>query len=494
MQLSSPTQPPQRFRFVLLAVIGMTMIAGGAFIHTSPNPALALHLTRAIAALLCALCILARTFHVEASERSAWLWIALSSFVWTIGQLTITVDHHIADFLCLAASLPLLIAVSAAPAVRQSRSLRFFNFIQTILAASLIAFEASSRIVDAAVLAVVVVSVVLRWVAASTWEDQRRMSMLAGFFLVYSPIAALFHPQPNSFLNILHPLPFLLFGLLVLLIPGNRPEDQQDAPIATIKLYLQGLSPTIFPCFVFVLAIPAMGQHFVLSLSMVMLSLLVQGMSSAAVQTTIHAVREELRHQEGRLKSANASLEKLTSIDFLTNLPNRRSLTEALETEHRRAIRDQEWISILMIDIDHFQGANKLHGQAYGDMCLIKVAEALSSEMRRAADMMARYGGEEFVALLPGTDLHGAYIVAENLQRAISRLEIRNEASPFRQTLTISIGVASAHPSVSQPASTLLDAADKALLTAKQQGRNRNSLQEVTTLPDQTQIHPTYLQ
>lgn len=494
MQLSSPTQPPQRFRFVLLAVIGMTMIAGGAFIHTSPNPALALHLTRAIAALLCALCILARTFHVEASERSAWLWLSLSGFVLTLGQLTIPLDHRIADFFTIAASLPLLLAVSATPAVRQSRSVRFFNFVQTILAASLIAFEAGSRLVDTAVLAVVAVSVFLRWIAASTWEDQRRMSMLAGFFLVYSPIVAFFHPQPSSFLNILHPLPFLLLGLLVLLVPTTRLEDQQDAPIARIKLYLQALSPAIFPCFVFVLAVPAMGPHFVLSLTVMMLSLVVQGMFSASMQTAMHAVREELRHQEGRLKSANASLEKLTSIDFLTNLPNRRSLTEALETEHRRAIRDQEWISILMIDIDHFQGANKIHGQAYGDMCLIKVAEALSSEMRRAADMMARYGGEEFVALLPGTDLHGAYIVAENLQRAISRLEIRNEASPFRQTLTISIGVASAHPTLGQSMNSLLETAEKALQAAKQQGRNRNSLQEVTTLPDQTQIHPTYLQ
>jgi hypothetical protein len=169
MQLSSPTQPPQRFRFVLLAAIGMTIIAGGAFIRTSPNPALALHLTRAVASLLCALCILARTFHVEASERPAWLWIALSSFVWTIGQLTLALDHHVAEFLCIAASLPLLLAISAVSAIRQPLSLRFFNYVQAVLAVGLIALETGNRIVSVAVLTVVVASVFLRWVAAASW-------------------------------------------------------------------------------------------------------------------------------------------------------------------------------------------------------------------------------------------------------------------------------------------------------------------------------------
>ena len=494
MQLSSPTQPSQRFRFVLFTAIAMTAVAGGALLRTSPNPVLALPLTLAIASLLCVLCVLTRIFQLDAFERPAWYWIAFAAFVWAIGQLLVAANHRIADGLCIAASLPLLLAVSAAPAARQARSLGVFNLVQAILAAGLISLEAGNRTMEEAALAVVATAVFLRWVAASTREDQHRTGLLAVFLLIYGPITAFLHPQPASFFNIVRLLPLLLFGLLVLLTPVVRPEERQETTPPRIKLFMQGLSPAVFPCFVFVLAVLAMRQHFAAAAIAMLASLAVQGASFATVQTNMYVAREEFRHQQERLKSANASLEQLTSIDFLTNLPNRRTLTEALETEHRRAIRQQEWISILMIDIDHFQAVNQVHGQAYGDMCLIKMAEALSAEMRRAADMAARYGGGEFAVLLPGTDLRGAYIVAENLQRAVAQLSIHNDASPFQQRLTISIGVASVHPGPGQSMSVLLEAADKALRAAKQQGRNRNSLQEVTVTSAPASIHPGYLQ
>lgn len=160
--------------------------------------------------------------------------------------------------------------------------------------------------------------------------------------------------------------------------------------------------------------------------------------------------------------------------DPLTNLPNRRYFHEHARNEWRRALRNQDPVSVLFIDIDHFKRFNDRHGHEQGDDCLRQVGRRLQSSLNRAGDMVARHGGEEFVCLLPHTDLNGAERVASHLLDAIRNPAILHRDSPVAAHVTISIGIASTTPSEdAYSLSHLLAEADSALYAAKRAGRNR---------------------
>ena len=117
-----------------------------------------------------------------------------------------------------------------------------------------------------------------------------------------------------------------------------------------------------------------------------------------------------------KLNELNHRLEKLSSLDGLTGIPNRRWFDLTYETEWKRALRMKTPLSVIMMDIDYFKLFNDTYGHAAGDKCLKQVAKALSSAAKRSMEFVARYGGEEFVAVLPGTDIKGGQIVAETMR------------------------------------------------------------------------------
>jgi diguanylate cyclase (GGDEF)-like protein len=173
------------------------------------------------------------------------------------------------------------------------------------------------------------------------------------------------------------------------------------------------------------------------------------------------------------LGEANLRLQYLTALDGLTRIANRRSMDLSLVTEWQRAMRKQEPLGIVMIDVDHFTLFNDTYGQLAGDDCLRNVAGALSSFARRPGDLVARYGGEEFALILTNANPQQAKIVAERVRDNIQDLGIPNQRSSVGN-VTVSLGVASIIPSqhMSGP-EVLLLAADQALSRAKRGGRNR---------------------
>jgi len=173
------------------------------------------------------------------------------------------------------------------------------------------------------------------------------------------------------------------------------------------------------------------------------------------------------------LKRQRDLLARLSHLDGLTEIANRRSLNEALEREWRRGSRSQKPISLLMIDIDYFKMYNDSCGHLAGDDCLRLVAQGLKGALGRAADFIGRYGGEEFLAILPETDESGALVVATLMQKHISGVDIPHPTSPLGGRITLSIGIATATGKREQNCECLLNAADKALYQAKQEGRNR---------------------
>jgi diguanylate cyclase (GGDEF)-like protein len=173
------------------------------------------------------------------------------------------------------------------------------------------------------------------------------------------------------------------------------------------------------------------------------------------------------------LKRQRDQLRRLSAVDGLTGLANRRAFGEALEKEWRGAIRRNTSISLLMTDVDDFKQFNDAYGHLAGDEALRRVASALESAALRPADIVARYGGEEFVILLPDTGANEATLVADRLLLAVRRLAIPHEYSRGWQYVSLSVGLASARPTRDMNANELLDLADRMLYQAKSGGRNR---------------------
>lgn len=165
-------------------------------------------------------------------------------------------------------------------------------------------------------------------------------------------------------------------------------------------------------------------------------------------------------------------LERLSVIDGLTGVINRRAFDELFERECRRSVRDGRPLSLIMIDIDHFKAYNDHYGHVEGDECLRAVARALQRAALRPGDRVARYGGEEFVMLLPGTNDEGVEHVARALRRVVAALKIPHGHSPTAPYLTISLGVATAPSGVVASPRALIEAADSGLYLAKGNGRN----------------------
>ncbi|ERT09697.1 diguanylate cyclase domain protein [Lyngbya aestuarii BL J] len=173
------------------------------------------------------------------------------------------------------------------------------------------------------------------------------------------------------------------------------------------------------------------------------------------------------------LEEANKKLQYLANIDGLTQIANRRSFDETLNREWCRATREQQPLSLILCDVDYFKAYNDYYGHLQGDECLIQVAQAISQVVRRPADLVARYGGEEFVVILPNTDGSGAVQVAQLIQEQIRQLQsphVKSDVSPY---ITLSLGISSIIPSCKMSSEQLVNAADRALYQAKQQGRNQ---------------------
>ena len=176
------------------------------------------------------------------------------------------------------------------------------------------------------------------------------------------------------------------------------------------------------------------------------------------------------------LSEANTRLTDLASKDGLTQLPNRRELDRRLNEEWYRALRTENSLAIVLIDIDHFKAYNDHYGHAQGDNALIRVANILAQVVYRSGDFVARYGGEEFLVILPNTDSPGALYKAQEIVTTIENTGIAHEASTTTNVLTVSAGVFSAKPAKDLSTMSWITKADNALYLSKERGRNQATL------------------
>lgn len=197
---------------------------------------------------------------------------------------------------------------------------------------------------------------------------------------------------------------------------------------------------------------------------------------SKKLEASVIERTEELHHANEMLKAANLKLERISMIDGLTSIENRRAFDIAYNRIWKNCLRERMPLTLIMADIDNFKLFNDTYGHLSGDQTLIRIAEVIKGVIKRPGEFAARYGGEEFVAILMNTTAEGAAFVAEQIRTRVEELGIENRE--IKNVVTVSLGVASVVPDNEMEPNELIDAADRALYKAKEYGRNNVTVWE----------------
>jgi diguanylate cyclase (GGDEF)-like protein len=187
------------------------------------------------------------------------------------------------------------------------------------------------------------------------------------------------------------------------------------------------------------------------------------------------ALKTTLNERNEKLTQVEHELLRQTAIDPGTGVHTQQYFHEFLEREWRRASRERKFVSVVMIEVDHFRALSERQSTPQVDACLKAVADAFKPLIRRPSDVLGRYGGPgRFGVVLGSTDSKGAVLLAERLRLAIETLSRPNHLSTTSEFLTVSIGVASAmpHRDAAWQEIELIAAAERALAQATESGRN----------------------
>ena len=189
------------------------------------------------------------------------------------------------------------------------------------------------------------------------------------------------------------------------------------------------------------------------------------------IESIVKERTEDLCHANEVLKTANYKLERISMIDGLTSIENRRAFDIAYDRAWKLSLKKRMPLALIMIDIDHFKLFNDNFGHLSGDQALIKIAEIIKSVIKKPCDLAARFGGEEFVVMLINTTSKGAEVAAEEIRRIVEELGMGNQE--MQTDITVSLGVSSVIPDDTIEPDELIDTADRALYMAKESGRNK---------------------
>ncbi len=199
---------------------------------------------------------------------------------------------------------------------------------------------------------------------------------------------------------------------------------------------------------------------------------MMQLVNTAAIE--LQGVLRRIR-TEAALQAANQKLQRLSEIDELTQLPNRRVFNDTLERAWRDCQRSHRCLALILADVDDFKAYNDWYGHPAGDDCLRQVAQALKTAINNPEVVVARYGGEEFAIIAPWLNNQAAFALAQTLAETIRTLALPHARSRVGTVVTLSLGVTAGIPTTIPP-QAWTNAADAALYQAKQSGRDRACL------------------
>lgn len=211
------------------------------------------------------------------------------------------------------------------------------------------------------------------------------------------------------------------------------------------------------------------------------------------MQDVIDRQLHELQRLNQKLQVANIELDRLSTLDDLTQLMNRRQLNKFMAQEWQRLSHLGQPLSFVMCDVDYFKAYNDTYGHLAGDQCLMQIAQVLLEVTQKTGDLVARYGGEEFAIVLPNTNTLDAESVAREILTQVHRLTIPHAASLIAGHVTVSLGVATVIPTLESEPVRLMQLADQLLYQSKRQGRNTYNCQVLTTCLTMPQSLPVAL-
>lgn len=443
------------------------------------------------AAVLCAL----RSRTGSLRKRRSWALVSVGFWLYTIGTLFAAYIDMIAhgpstlaswdDFFYFFSGVPFLLAVSSPD---DTRLFSLFFWLDVAQAAAvgwltylavfgILPFSRATALpitveklvwlfaIEAFALAVLGVA---RWACSPRRTRERRFYETLAIYLcamaicqtIYNHLVVQYNDA--GVWDVLTDIPFGLFAFTAAL-PWVTETDEDKRPARRpVMVMVDHARPVLLGLALVALSTMVIRQHFALATSFIVGTFLVYGIRSAVLQSRFVQAQTELEKARDRL-------EDLALLDGLTGVANRRCFDQRFAAEWRRAQRTRLPLSLLLIDIDHFKKLNDTHGHLVGDECLIDVAHTLAGELNRPADLLARYGGEEFVALLPETDDSGARNVAVRMQRTLRE---KKPHPALHSAVTVSIG-GTTWDGAEGTGEQLVEAADRALYRAKQNGRNR---------------------
>ena len=186
----------------------------------------------------------------------------------------------------------------------------------------------------------------------------------------------------------------------------------------------------------------------------------------------------ERKKQEQELETLKKQLEEYSYQDGLTGIANRRFFEDSYQREWLNAQREQQPLTLMLLDIDYFKQYNDHNGHLLGDACLKQIAQILKKSVSRPRDLVARFGGEEFVLILPDTTQASAIEVVERILQSIRTADICHSTSPLDQRLSVSLGVKTIIPTQKNDKMAFLKEVDQNLYLAKERGRNGYVIQD----------------
>jgi diguanylate cyclase (GGDEF)-like protein len=449
------------------------------------------------APLLAFACAVRRGLMVGLHHRNGWSLIALSMLSWTAGMFTSLCQDLISHNLNIAPGatmllyilygVPITYAVATVGVEVRSGMQRgidavlaaLLGYLYFVLMFSWTTLQGVSSRESAEMIAYMfdlenaflLAMTTIRFFAANTPRLRHLFAAMVTFTGLYGLVAAYYNhhvaldvaPDIGTVYDVVVDVPFLVFIMVAWRI--RQPTAHTLNPPEGLVRFVRLGSPLLLALSVLAIALLVVRQHFALGVTGVVAAVLGYGLRSILSQVSQIEAAD-------RLRSDQTMLTELALHDGLTGIPNRRAFEEAIEREWRLALRSQQAMSLLLIDVDMFKQYNDRYGHLAGDACLRTVAEILTQAVQRPSDLLARYGGEEFVLILPSTPLAGARDVAERLCASMRQRHLHHDDSPVGH-VTISIGAASILPTQGALSDELVAAADRALYEAKRKGRNR---------------------
>lgn len=457
-------------------------------------------------ALLATLACLRRAFHCPVSISTHWRLAAASVFFIFVAAVVeapaeiffkaVPTVASIGDFLFFSAFVPILLAITMPDEGIFDRFTFLLDCFQaaacTCLAYTVLfgvlpftgepsqamPYAPLEFVYDTEYLVVVLLAALRLLLGARNASGRYFFRSLLLYTSLYAVTSAIYNHYVGKYsltngVDALNGIPSAALALAAIFAPATDAGRSIRPNLASLVRLIENTRPVFLSLALIGLSSIVATRHFAAAFGFIFGAFILYSLRASHLQRKIEVAQAEL-------EQSNSRLTEIALLDGLTGVSNRRRFDQLFSMEWGRARRSCQPLSLLLIDVDQFKQINDTYGHQAGDQCLCHVAQLLSAALIRAADLVARYGGDEFAILLPETGSLGASTVAGRIRAAMAK----DAVAGISLTTTLSIGIATWNAEEEASPDDLTYAADRALYSAKRNGRNRVELFDLHSLVD----------